>query len=208
MSGESAGMAPAPEQQISPELVLVDPVLRERLLHEALQELLYGRLDGAPAHAQAPPRVDPPLQQRRQVPIVAAPPAATPPHAGAGRRPPRRSRLPSLLAAAVLAMLFLALPSLAFLPPRQAPRLGAPESGSSTTVTWTVDPDADYYLLEVLSDGRLVGVSHPSSPPAAVGRLAPGTYAWRVFSGYGAVAAANTRGPIEAGTLVVEGAAA
>ena len=75
-------------------------------------------------------------------------------------------------------------------------------------MTWTVDPGADYYLLEVLAGGHLVRVAHPVSPPVPVDSLAPGAYTWRVFSGYGAVADANTRGPIEAGTLVVEAPAA
>lgn len=182
------------EEQISPELVLVDPVLRERLLRDALQQLLLESLE-APRPAPAPAAPAAPL------PVAAAPAA---PSVRAGHASSRRTRLPSFLTAAALAALFLALPSLAFLPPRQAPRLGAAEPASSTEVTWTVDPAADYYLLELLSAGRLIRVAHPLSPPVPVGSLAPGTYTWRVFSGYGAVADANTRGPVDAGTLVVE----
>lgn len=192
-------MRPIPEEPVSPELVLVDPVLRERLLRESLHELLYERVEPPRPRHHAPAA---PVEQ----PVA---PAAPPP--GRPARPTRaprraRTRLPSVLTAGALAALFLALPSLAFLPPRQAPRLVTADP--ATAVTWTIDPDADYYLLEVLAGGRLVRVAHPVSPPVPVDSLAPGSYTWRVFSGYGAVADANTRGPIEAGTLVVEASTA
>ena len=188
-------MRPVPEEPISPELVLVDPVLRERLLRESLHELLYERIEA--------PR---PRRSTTVAPAEApaAPPAAPPrPSVRATRAPGRiRRRTSSVLTAGALAALFLALPSLAFLPPRQAPRLV--EAEQATAVTWTIDAGADYYVLEVLAGGRLVRVAHPVSPPVTLDSLAPGAYTWRVFSGYGAVADRNTRGPIEAGTLVVE----
>lgn len=202
-------MGSNPEEQISPELVLVDPELRERLLRDALLELLYARLDepsqprpavpAVTAAAAAPPRLVFPRP-------ISMPPAAPPIRSSTAPR--RRVRLSSFVTATALAMLFLALPSLAFLPPRQAPTLEAHDPAAAAEISWTPDPSADYYALELLTGGHLARVVHPVSPPALVGRLPPGTYTWRVFSGYGAVADANTRGPIDGGTVVVEAEAA
>mgnify|MGYP003525697651 CR=1 FL=1 len=122
--------------------------------------------------------------------------------------PGRARRLPpSAISVGALATLFLALPSLAFLPPRQAPRIDVTEQPASTLaaprVTWQADPEADYYLLEVVTDGRLVHVAYPASPPVLLDRLAPGDYTWQVFASYGTLADHDTRGPIARGSLMV-----
>jgi len=187
------------DEPVSPELALVDPVLRERLLRESLHELLHERTEALrplPRETFGPPPTPAPT------PAFTAPPARSTPAPGRARR-----LLPSLLSAGALATLFLALPSLAFLPPRQAPRLDVTEQHPSTLagprVTWQADPEADYYVLEVVADGRLVLVAHPASPPVPLDSLAPGDYTWRVFAGYGALADHDTRGPIAGGSLTV-----
>jgi hypothetical protein len=197
-------MGSNPEEQISPELVLVDPELRERLLREALLELLYARIDEqAPRRSSAPTvTATAPTPCRLVFPRPTATTQAAPAPRPA-RTAQHRFRLSSLVTATALAMLFVALPSLAFLPPRQAPTIGARGPATATEISWTVDPSADYYVLELLTHGRLARVAHPAAPPARLDALAPGTYTWQVFSGYGAVADANTRGPIDGGTVVV-----
>lgn len=186
------------DEPVSPELALVDPVLRERLLRESLEELLHERTE--PLRPLPRDTFRPPAPAA--APEYSAPPARPTPAPGRARR-----LLPSVISVGALATLFLALPSLAFLPPRQAPRIDATEQHGSTfavpRVTWQADPEADYYVLEVVADGRIVHVAHPASPPVLLDFLAPGDYTWRVFAGYGALADHDTRGPIAGGSLVI-----
>ena len=191
-----------PDEPISPELVLVDPVLRERLLRASLQELLHERavaLRPPPRETLSPARTDPVVAA---APASPAAPARTVPARGRARR-----HLPVAISVMALATLFVALPSLAFLPPRQAPRIDTTEPPSSAIAgpqaTWQADPAADYYRLEVVGDGRLMHVAYPSSPPVPLGFLPPGDYAWRVFAGHGDPDDHDTRGPIAGGTFVV-----
>lgn len=190
-------MGPFPDEPISPELVLVDPVLRERVLRESLQELLHER-----AVALRPPPRETPSPVVAAAPVWPAAPAHTVPARGRARR-----LLSAAISVVALVTLFVALPSLAFLPPRQAPRIDATEPPSSAIAgpraTWQADPGADYYRLEVVGDGRLMHVAYPSSPPVPLGFLPPGDYAWRVFAGHGDPDDHDTRGPIAGGTFVV-----
>ncbi len=187
-----------PDEPISPELVLIDPVLRERLLRASLQELLHERA----VALRPPPRAT--LSPAEIDPVVAAParPAAPKPARGRARR-----HLPVTISVMALATLFVALPSLAFLPPRQAPRIDTTKlplpANAGPQATWRADPEADYYRLEVVGDGRLMHVAYPSSPPVPLGFLPPGDYAWRVFAGHGDPDDHDTRGPIAGGTFVV-----
>lgn len=201
-SGESAGVPADQGEPITPELVLVDPVLRERLLRESLQELLHEGTEVLRRRAREV--LEPSTHNAFPAPV------SLPGTRSARRTLANRSAyrlLRSAITLAALAALFVAIPSLAFLPPRQAPRLEVPEQRASTLarprLTWQTDPGADYYRLEVVSAGRLVQVAYPSSPPVLLGRLAPGDYTWRVFAGRGAIADHDTRGPIAGGIINV-----
>jgi len=174
-------------EPISPELVLIDPELRKRLLDAELRDLLQMAL----------------LASRPQPPARASERAAEPALVlHAERR--RGQNLSQIGIAAVLATAVLALPSLAFLPPRQQPTLPqtvALSSAAGPRINWTGDPDADYYVVEFLVDGRLAAVTRRSEPSATVpaSLVGRGT-AWNVFAGYGPVAAHDTRGPIASGS--------
>jgi hypothetical protein len=195
-------MRPVPEEPISPELVLVDPVLRERLLRESLHELLYERVEAPRRPRDSPAAAEP----ATAAPAAAQPAPSRPALPPDLRRQPGRVRrlLPSALAAGALAALLVALPSLAFLPPRQAPHIAVEVPGDPTaTVSWVAAPDADYYRVEVLAAGRFVRVANALTSPVTVDALPLGVYTWRVFAGYGPLGDRDMRGPIAAGRIVV-----
>lgn len=183
------------DEPISPELALVDPVLRERLLRELLEELSHDRTVelqrasdvverlASNSEASLPGRLAP-EQRRRRI----------------------RTR-GSAIAAVTLMALFLALPSLAFLPPRHAPRLGAElwPLRQDTIIAWQPDPTADYYVFELLAGGKRVKVESVRGASITLGGgLAPDRYAWRVFVGRGLVADHDKWGPIASGTLGID----
>jgi hypothetical protein len=183
------------DDPVSPELALVDPVLRERLLRESLAELLLAETE---ALRRAPLRGELPEPGPRSGGAVADAPAA--------RRPARlRARVPSIAAAALVA-LFLALPSLAFLPPRQAPELGHEPVPlrQEPVIAWQAEPSADYYLFQLVAGGRVV-MSTPLRAPSVTLRasLPERRYAWRVYVGVGPIAADERRGPVAGGTITL-----
>ena len=147
---------------------------------------------------------------RVRLAAVIATPGSNSPEIQAQHRRRQAGRLRahgSSVAAATVAALFLALPSLAFLPPRQAPHFG-PEIRSlrqDTIVAWQPDPAADYYLFEMSLGGRQVKVEPVRGSSVTLGAsLAPGLYAWRVFAGRGPMANHETQGPIAGGTVALE----
>ena len=186
------------DDPVSPELVLVDPALRERLLRESLRELL----DAGGETLRRPVVVSLP----RPLPRLDLADAPAPPSRPSGRAMSWRPAPGTVVAAAMLAALFLALPSLAFLPPRQAPRLGS-ESVSARTaqiVTWQPVPSADYYVFEMSANGRFLKLDPVRQPSVTLGGSLPaGRYTWRVFVGHGAVEDRDTRGPIAGGTVTL-----
>ena len=203
-------MPPIPEEQVSPELVLVDPELRERLLRQSLRELLLAGI-GPDPH---PPRVVPPMPawdpqpERTSGEIPIRVPVSTP-FLVPGRGPARRAHGSSVVAATLIALFFLALPSLAFLPPRQAPTLALeaePASpGEPTIITWQSDPMADYYVFELSGGGRLVQLETVQNASVTVAAsLPPGRYSWQVLVGEGPVRDHDTHGPVAGGTLTID----
>ena len=182
-------MLALPDEPVSPELALVDPVLRERLLRESLQELVDDRTE-----ARVPQRretFDPPAR------TDAAPSAHSVP------RPGRAGRLLHSVLVGAVVTLVLALPSLAFLPPRQEPHLGRETlPPRPETIAWQPDASADYYVFELSSGGRLVSHSIVRAPSVTLGAaIPPGHYTWRVFVGRGPMAAHNEQGPPAGGTV-------
>jgi hypothetical protein len=187
------------DDPVSPELVLVDPELRERLLRESFRELLDAggeTLRRPVAFVSLPP----------PAPLLDTADAPPPPPRVSRRTISRRPAPGTLVAAASLAALLLALPSLAFLPPRQAPQLGSepPSQRAAQIVTWQPIPAADYYLFEMSANGRLVKLEPVRKPSVTLGESLPaGRYAWRVFTGHGAIEDHDTRGPIAGGTVTL-----
>lgn len=175
-------------EPISPELVLVDPELRRRLLDAELRDLLQ--------MAVLASRPQPPARESERAPERAI-------VFRTQRR--RRHDLPQIAIAAVLATAVLGLPSLAFLPPRQQPTLAptaAVSSASRPRIDWKGESAADYYVVEFLVDGRLAAVVTPSDPAAAIPASLVGRAAtWHVFAGYGPVSQLNTHGPIASGSI-------
>lgn len=142
-----------------------------------------------------------------------APEAPPPPH----RRRARLSPVVGITAA-------VALLGVAFLPPRQAPRLtdvppranaapprstpassapshtAVPVWNEPAVLTWRRDRKADYYLVEVFAGERLAWAATvrttTTSTPAS---LAPRRYSWRVFAGSGRATSRDVRGPLESG---------
>jgi hypothetical protein len=180
----------AEPEAITPELVLVDPELRRRLLDQAMLEILHETL--YPTHPEHAAVRRPPWR---------------PSGSAAGR--PKSLRQRTALAAEIaimvtVATLVIVLPSLAFLPPRQRPTLPHKtlSPAPSAQIVWNTDPAADYYLVEFLVGGRLVAVRTPSEPTLSIPPSAASDgAAWRVFAGYGPVAAHNTSGPIASGSI-------
>lgn len=197
---ESAFMAAHHDDPVSPELVLVDPVLRDRLLRESLHELLLARSETLRPTYAAVAVGKSASGPGQTLPGLPALPVRRP-----GRR--RRPHLSSIVTATLVA-LFLALPSLAFLPPRQAPRIGSDENvpaRRSSTIAWQPVRGADYYVFEVSAGGHLVKVEPVLEPSVTLrASLPPGRYAWRVFAGRGSVADHERRGPIAGGTVILE----
>lgn len=194
------------EGPVSPELALVDPILREQLIRESL-ETTPEHLDTSarPAKAQLAVATEPAREWLR--------PPNTAPHQKAPRSP--RSRR-SIVGTAVLAALLLAVPSLAFLPPRHSPTIGtdigaAQVSGnapkvtpSRITIAWQSDRAADYYVFEVLREMRVVGSRRTIRPTVTwMTSLLPGSYSWRVFVGLGPVEQHKLRGPIASGRITI-----
>jgi hypothetical protein len=173
---------------VSPELVLVDPDLRRQLLDAEMRDLL----ELAVLASQPPP-----LSHDGERDLES-------PHGSHLKHSRVRSRL-GIAGYAALAVFVLVLPSLAFLPPRQQPTLGTPveRPPSPGRIEWSADPNADYYLVEFLVDGRLAAVIRQSEPAAPIPvSLASHLTTWHVFAGYGPVASHNTRGPIATGSIV------
>jgi hypothetical protein len=113
------------------------------------------------------------------------------------------------VAATLIALFFVALPSLAFLPPRQAPTLALeaePASrGEPTIITWQPDPMADYYVFELSEGGRLVQLETVQNASVTVAAsLPPGRYSWQVLAGDGPVRDHDTHGPVAGGTLTID----
>lgn len=189
-------MTPSPEEQISPELVLVDPALRERLLRESLQQLLLESLEAS----RRLPTEEPPSPA---APAPAPEEAATRASRLRGRR---RPRLSSALTASVFLALLVVLPSLAFLPPQHAPSLGEEPAAApqSQTIAWPRDLDADYYVVELSLHTVVVKRITTLQPFVALtaGEIRPGRYSWRVLAGERAHPGGR-RGPIAAGTVTV-----
>ena len=181
-----------PDEPVSPELALVDPVLRERLLRESLQELLDEQTE-----ARVPPKR-----------ATSEPSAHTDagPSAPSVSRPGRTGKLLHSVLVGAVVTLVLALPSLAFLPPRQEPHLGRETLPSQPeTIAWQPNASADYYVFELSSGARLVSHSIVQTPSVTLGAaVPPGHYAWRVFVGRGPMAAHNTQGPTAGGTVTLE----
>ena len=208
------------DEPISPELALVDPELAERLRRRMLAEdaaheaaaLVITTFTSAP---------EPPEPQRVAEPAAVQTPAGGPAPfepasaaAGGERRRIATRRLRGVhvangLATALVVLIAL-VPLLAFLPPRQAPSVGASADAATSapqprTLAWPAQPHADYYVVQLLRGGRVVWTSIPQEPtvdlPAA---LSAGTYTWRVESGFGPIDRNEHRGPIATGTLAVE----
>jgi hypothetical protein len=178
---------------ITPELVLVDPSLRARLQAEGLRELERGD-EIQPASSAPVTGVDEPAVPQAAPSFTLAPAAEAPTvtrheHGHLG-----------LIAAAPAVVFLVLVPLLAFLPPRQAPRLVGPSAEAGVTapqaLRWAADPRANYYVLRIFRDRRLVRRLVASRPTAAVAPLPNGVYSWDVYAGYGRVADAVTRGPI------------
>lgn len=199
-------------EPISPELVLVDPELRLRLRLQALRELeretststeperetsapIALVLAAAPADAATRPTSPTSIEQRASRP--------------SRRLMPDTRRLGSIAAVTVLVLLAL-VPLLAFLPPRQAPRLAGPsvEAGvmAPPKLAWAADARANYYVVQIFRKGRLVRKSVERSATATLPATLPaGEYSWRVYSGYGLVGDRVRRGPIADATFTVGG---
>lgn len=179
----------AGREAITPELVLVDPELRRRVLDVALSDLFHETI-----YAASTTNVD------------SLPRKSTPSITTAQRAHRTRFRPAAELAAlTTIAALVIALPCLAFLPPRQQPSLVERETASPSArsrITWDADPAADYYVVEFVIHGRLVAVRTPSAPAVSVPPAVSRGARWRTFAGYGPIAARNTRGPIASGTTV------
>lgn len=174
-----------PPEPVSPELALVDPELRLRLQRQALAELLLERLGAG----DPPPSLRPALL-----------PAAV---ESRGRRSVSRARL---VPVAVTAALVLVLPSLAFLPPRNAPTLDArsPALYPPQTISWQVDPSARYYLFELFSGRRRTSAVWTRTPSVTLDsrQALPGRYWWRVRPAPSR-SAAGLAGPIASGTITL-----
>ncbi len=101
-----------------------------------------------------------------------------------------------------LAGLVVVVPSLAFLPVRQAPTLvdDTAQPGAPSRIVWEADPAADYYVVEFLIDGRVAAVVRSSLPSITTPSFDQSPALWRVFAGYGPVSRHDTRGPIASGT--------
>jgi hypothetical protein len=173
-------MQPHIDEPISPELVLVDPELAQRVRAFAVagRELLVVRPpESAPATAgtveqvlaapaAAPVAVEPQPELRRPLPPV---------HRG--------TRVIEALAIVSVAAFL----GLALLPPRDAPRFAIPGpttagSASSSIVAWTPRAGVDRYRVQLFYRGQVVyttTVSQASMPVPPW--LRAGRYTWRVF---------------------------
>jgi hypothetical protein len=198
--------------RITPELVLVDPSLRARLQAQALLEIEREELDVRSNYPVVrAPRPETPVAVRVAVPE----PQAIAPSSQLG---PRRSDLPEpdrhepgrhsgLIASAPVLALLLVVPLLAFLPPRQAPRLVGPSAEAGVVapraLRWAADPRANYYLLRIFLHDRLVHRTIVRAPTAVVPPLPDGIYDWDVYAGYGRTGQLIRRGPIADATFTV-----
>ena len=112
-----------------------------------------------------------------------------------------------LIASAPVLALLLVVPLLAFLPPRQAPRLVGPSAEAGVVapraLRWAADPRANYYLLRIFLHDRLVHRAIVRAPTAVVPPLPDGVYDWDVYAGYGRTGQLIRRGPIADATFTV-----
>ena len=203
--------------RITPELVLVDPSLRARLQAQALLEIEREELDVRPNPVARVPR--PETHVALRVPVPESQAMAPSPH-GLGRREPdlheadrhepgrhEPGRHAGLIASAPVLALLLVVPLLAFLPPRQAPRLVGPSAEAGVVapraLRWAADPRANYYLLRIFLHDRLVHRTIVRAPTAVVPPLPDGVYDWDVYAGYGRTGQLIRRGPIADATFTV-----
>lgn len=181
MERRAAGGAPsvaALPEPISPELVLVDPELRARVLATAVS--------GPTSYQEARTET---VELDLAEPVEAM--AAAPNEAAAGHRAPstgarsrRRLRLGTLAVGGAL----LALLGAAFLPPRDGPRLLGPRAVGAAPIrdvlSWAPATAAGTgYLVEFYRGERLVHAETVEHPRLVVPEwFSPGRYAWRVFA--------------------------
>ena len=149
-----------------------------------------------------------------RVPVPEPQAIAPSPH-GLGRRQPdlheagrhEPGRHAGLIASAPVLALLLVVPLLAFLPPRQAPRLVGPSAEAGVVapraLRWAADPRANYYLLRIFLHDRLVHRAIVRAPTAVVPPLPDGVYDWDVYAGYGRTGQLIRRGPIADATFTV-----
>ena len=202
--------------RITPELVLVDPSLRARLQAQALLEIEREELDARPSPVAQVAGPETPVALR--VPLPESQAIAPSPHVLGRRQPdfheadqhePGRHELGrhASLVASALVFALLVVPLLAFLPPRQAPRLVGPSAEAGVVapraLRWAADPRANYYLLRIFLHDRLVHRTIVRAPTAVVPPLPDGVYDWDVYAGYGRTGQLIRRGPIADATFTV-----
>ncbi len=203
------------DEPISPELALVDPELAERLRRRMLAEDAALEADPPVITTVTPVPARSPAASVAEPLRVAEPAAVEPPSGTAddehGRFATWRPRGVTLAngVATALVVLIALVPLLAFLPPRQAPSVGARADAATNapqlrTLSWPAQLDADYYVVQLLRQGKVVWTSLPQEPTADLpAALSSGTYAWRVYSGFGPIDRNEHRGPIANGTFEV-----
>lgn len=194
----------AATEKVTPELALVDPELAARLRAQM-------PVTGAVFH---PRRAGPDVQEQvlrnpgtECLPAIGT--ATVPRSADESREAlSRTAHLVNLAMAAALAA-FVAIPFLAFLPPRQGPTIIA-SAGMTTgaeTLAWPRDPRATYYLVDVRHGDQRVLRSLPDLPTVDLPpTLRPGTYTWVVYAGIGPIDKEKLLGPIARGTFTVSAA--
>jgi hypothetical protein len=211
-------MRPFVDEPVSPELVLVDPELAARLRPFAIAGPALEPPPAAPAArpVEAIEEIEPPAPLRAPVPPEPEPaesgdepaePAArveSTPHPVPAAR--RQTTVAGRLLQVVGVLAGAALLGVAFLPPRDAPRLvsNLPSASAATstrvTLAWTAADDASYYLVEVFRGRTLVHAETTGATRLVTPAwLEPGRYTWRVFAGRGAPSERDTVGPLDNG---------
>jgi hypothetical protein len=193
---------------ISPELVLVDPALRERLFAEYAAERTLAEIEASHASHVA---VDAGTRDHAAVtpPTVSpAPGSGTVREGSAAAQPeptdrPRgwRSLRPSTVVVAALGLLLLVT---GLLPPRNAPSF-ARNPEVRVALAWPRPGNASSYVVEILERGSLVWTDLVHEPHLDRDLALPAgrEYVWRVYASDGPPARAGMRDPIAQGTLLI-----